>query len=110
MPRFSNSTLRRFRKANRLLQTGSLIMRSYSYCSTRGYFCVLSSESAHYKRCFRVNRQYELAPSDTKIERLYKKVRKLFDEVKETRIKAVCLTKQRRAIFKRFRALSDRED
>jgi hypothetical protein len=85
-------------------------MRSCSYCFTRDFFYVFSSKSPHYKRCFRVNRQCKLAPSDTEIERLHKKVKKLFNGAKETRFKIVRLIKQRRTVFKRFRVLSDRED
>jgi hypothetical protein len=110
MPRSSNNTLRRFRKADRLLQTGFFVMRLCFYYFTRDFFCVFSSESPHCERCFRVNRQCELAPSDAEIERLHKEAKKLFNGVKKARAKAVRLAKQRRAVFKRFRALSDRED
>jgi hypothetical protein len=110
MPRSNNSILRRFRKADRLLQTGFFVMRLCSYYFTRGFFCVFSSESPYCERCFRVNRQYELVSFDAEIERLHKEVKKLFDGAKEARAKAVRLVKQRRVVFKRFRALSDRED
>jgi hypothetical protein len=110
MPRSSNSILRRFRKADRLLQTGFFIMRPCSYYFIRGFFYIFSSEFPHYKRCFRVNRQCELIPPDAEIERLHKKAKKLFDGVKEARVKIIRLAKQRRAVLKRFRALSDKED
>jgi hypothetical protein len=85
-------------------------MRPYSYCFTRDFLCILSSKFPHYKRCFRVNRQYKLVPPNAEIERLYKKVKKLFNGAKKARAKTIRLTKQRRAVFKRFRALSDREN
>ena len=110
MPRSNNSTLRRFRKADRLLQTSFFVIRPCSYCFTRGFLCVLSSEFPHCERCFRINRQCELAPFDAEIERLHKKAKKLFNGAKEARAKTIYLAKQRRAVLKRFRALSDRED
>jgi hypothetical protein len=86
------------------------VIRLYFYYFTRDFFCVFSFEFSHYKRYFRINRQYKLVLFDTEIEYLHKKVKKLFDGVKKARIKIVRLAKQRRAVFKRFRALSDRED
>jgi hypothetical protein len=56
MPRINTNILRRFRKINRFLQTGSFVIRLYFYYFIRGYLCVLNPESAHYKRYFRVNR------------------------------------------------------
>jgi hypothetical protein len=117
MPRTNNSTSRQFRKADRLLQTGFFVMRPYSYCTSRRFLYVLSSESPYYKRYFRINRQCELAPADTEIERLHKQLKKFFngarealDRLKKARAKAVRLAKQRRIILKRLRDLSDREN
>jgi hypothetical protein len=110
MPRFSNSILRRFRKADRLLQTGFFVIRPCSYYFIRNFLYIFSSESPYCERCFRVNRQYKLVPSDAKIERFHKKIKKLFDRAKKTRAKTIRLAKQRRAVFKRLRALNDRED
>jgi hypothetical protein len=85
-------------------------MRPCSYYSTRDFLYILSPESPYYKRYFRVNRQYKLAPFDAEIERLYKKVKKLFNGAKKAYIKVVHLAKQRRIVLRRLRALSDRED
>lgn len=104
------SSLRRQRKADRLLFTGVFVMRPCAYCSTRGFLCVLGAESPHCERCYRANRQCELAPPDAEIERLLKQERKLFGEAKEAQAKAIRLSKQRRAILKRVRDLSERED
>jgi hypothetical protein len=104
------SSLRRQRKANRLLFTDVFVMRPCAYCSTRGFLCVLGAESPHYERCYRANRQYKLAPPDAEIERLLKQERKLFGETKEAQAKTIRLSKQRRAILKRVRDLSKRED
>jgi hypothetical protein len=75
-------------------------MRPYSYYTSREFLCVLNSESPHYKRYFRINRQCELAPPNTKIERLYKQSKKLFNKakkalnkLKKARAKAVRLAK-----------------
>jgi hypothetical protein len=86
------------------------MMRPCSYCSTRDFLCILSSESPHCERCFRVNRQCKLAPPDAEIERLHKEAKKLFERTKKARAKAVRLAKQRRTVLKRLRALSDREN
>jgi hypothetical protein len=68
-------------------------MRPCSYYFTRDFFYIFSSESPHCKRCFRVNRQCKLIPSDIEIERLHKETKKLFNRTKETRAKAIRLVK-----------------
>jgi len=110
MPRSNNNILRRFRKADRFLQTGFFVIRLCSYYFIRDFFYIFNSESPHYERYFRVNRQCKLILFDTEIERLYKKAKKLFNGAKETRAKTVRLTKQRRAVLKRLRALNDKEN
>jgi hypothetical protein len=104
------SSLRRQRKANRLLFTGIFVIRPCAYYSTRGFLYILRAESPHCERYYRANRQCELAPPDTEIERLLKQKRKLFGETKKAQAKAIRLSKQRRAILKRVRDLSERKD
>ena len=86
------------------------VMRAYTYCFTRGFLCVLGSELSYCERCYRANRQCELIPPDAEIERLLKQERKLFSEAKEAQVKAIRLNKQRRAVLKRVRELSEREN
>jgi hypothetical protein len=106
----ATNSFRRQCKADRLLFSGSLVMRPCTYCSIRGFLCVLGPELPHCEQCYRANRQCELAPPDAEIERLLKQERKLFGEAKETQAKAIRFNKQRRAILKRLRDLSDREN
>jgi hypothetical protein len=47
-------------------------MRSCVYYFTRGFLCVLRTESPYYERYYRANWQYKLVPPDTEIERLFK--------------------------------------
>jgi hypothetical protein len=68
-------------------------MRPCFYYFIRDFLCVLSLESPYCERCFRVNRQYELVPSDAEIERLYKKIKKLFNGAKKARAKVIRLVK-----------------
>jgi hypothetical protein len=68
-------------------------MRLCAYCFTRGFLCVLRAESPYYERYYRANRQYELAPPDAEIERLFKQDRKLFSEAKKAQAKAIRLSK-----------------
>jgi hypothetical protein len=56
MSRFNNNILRRFRKADRLLQTDFFIMRPCFYYFTRDFLCIFSPESPYCERYFRVNR------------------------------------------------------
>jgi hypothetical protein len=58
-------------------------MRFYAYYFSRGFLCILGAESSYCERYYRANRQYELAPPDTEIERLFKQKRKLFGEIKK---------------------------
>jgi hypothetical protein len=87
------SSLRRQRKADRLLFTGVFVMRPYAYCSTRGFLYVLGAESPHCERYYRANRQCELVPPDAEIERFLKQERKLFGEAKEAQAKVIRLSK-----------------
>jgi hypothetical protein len=66
------SSLRRQRKADRLLFIGIFVIRPCAYCSTRGFLYILGAESPHYERYYRANRQCELAPPNAEIERLLK--------------------------------------
>jgi hypothetical protein len=87
------SSFRRQRKADRILFSGMLVIRAYTYYFTRGFFCVLGAESLYYERYYRANRQCELASPDTEIERLLKQERKLFSEIKEAQTKVIRLSK-----------------
>jgi hypothetical protein len=104
------NSFRRQRKTNRLLFTDVFVMRPYAYYSSRGFLYVLGAESPHCERYYRANRQCELAPPDTEIERLLKQKRKLFGEAKKTQTKTIRLNKQRRAVLKRVRDLSERKN
>jgi hypothetical protein len=81
MPCRTSSTLRRYRKADRLLFSGLIIMRAYSFCRIYNFFCVVTPESPHCKRYFRSYLKCELAFLDIKAERLFKKEKRLASEI-----------------------------
>jgi hypothetical protein len=81
MPRRTSSTLRRHFKADRLLFSGLIIMRAYSFCRTHNFLYVIAPEFSYYERYFRSYLKCELAPPDAKVERLFKKEERLISEI-----------------------------
>jgi hypothetical protein len=56
-------------------------MRAYSFYRIHNFLCVIAPESPHYERYFRSHLKYELAPSDAKIERLFKEEKRLASKI-----------------------------
>jgi len=81
IPRRTSNTLRRHLKADRLLFSGFIIMRACSYCRIYNFLYIIAPESPHCERCFRLYLEYELAPPDIKIKRLFKEKERLTFEI-----------------------------
>jgi tRNA(Ile)-lysidine synthase TilS/MesJ len=56
-------------------------MRAYSFYRTYNFFCVITPESPYCERYFRSHLKCELAPSDAKAERFFKKKKRLTSEI-----------------------------
>jgi hypothetical protein len=110
MSRRISSTLRRYLKADRFLFSDFIIMRACSYCRTHNFFYMITPESFHCERYFRSHLECELAPPDTKAERLFKKKERLISEIAAVYAKIICLRKQYRAVIKKLRDLDSRKD
>jgi hypothetical protein len=111
MPRrsFVSSTSRRHRLADKILACGTFVMRSYSYCASSGSACVLSEISEKCSQCHRFDRSCDLASPWPEVHRLLEQRDKLREQRIEAEAKAVRLRKQERQLFKKARALGDRE-
>jgi hypothetical protein len=81
MPRYISSILRRHLKADRLLFSGLIVMRAYSYYRIYNFLYVITPESLYYERCFRSYLEYELILPDVKAERLFKEKERLIFEI-----------------------------
>jgi hypothetical protein len=81
MSRRTFSTLRRYFKANRLLFSGLIVMRVCSFYRIYNFLYMMAPESSHCERYFRFYLEYELAPSDAKIKRLFKEKKRLVSEI-----------------------------
>jgi hypothetical protein len=78
MSRHISSTLRRYLKADRFLFFSLTVMRACSYCRIYNFFCVIAFESSYCERYFRSYLECELASSDAKIKRFFKKKRAVY--------------------------------
>jgi hypothetical protein len=87
------STIRYFRRADRLFFSFSIIMRPCRSCVSRDFLCVVSELSEHCEQCFRSKRSCELAFPDIEIERLLRQKKELFDKAMETKVKATRFAK-----------------
>jgi tRNA(Ile)-lysidine synthase TilS/MesJ len=110
MPRRTSSTLRRHFKADRLLFSGLIVMRAYSFCRTYNFLCVITPEFSYCERYFRSYLECELAPLNAKAERLFKEKERLTFKIVAAYAKITRLRKQYRAIMKKLRDLGSRED
>jgi hypothetical protein len=85
-------------------------MRACSFCRIYNFLCVIAPESFYCERCFRSYLEYELAPPDVKVERLFKEEERLASEIAAVYAKASRLRKQYRNVMKKLRDLGSRED
>jgi hypothetical protein len=106
----SNSTSRRYKRADRILCAGVLTMRPCASCVSHGTLCVLSSIDERCEQCYRSQRSCELASPWSEFDKLYKEKEKIRQQRLEAKLKAVRLRKQKRALQKRLKALGDREE
>jgi hypothetical protein len=104
------STLRRHLKADRFLFSGLIIMRAYFFYRTHNFLYIIAPKSSHCERYFRSHLKYELAPSDAKVKRLFKKKERLISEITAAYAKTSRLRKQYRTIMKKLRDLGNRKD
>jgi hypothetical protein len=81
MSRHISSTLRRYLKADRFLFFSLTVMRACSYCRIYNFFYVIAFESSYCERYFRSYLECELASSDAKIERFFKKKERFISEI-----------------------------
>jgi hypothetical protein len=110
MPRRISNTLRRYFKANRFLFSGLIVMRVCFFYRSYNFLCVITPESLYYERYFRSHLKCELAPSDAKIERLFKEKKRFASEIAAVYAKITRFCKQHRAIMKKLRDLGNRKD
>jgi hypothetical protein len=94
----SNSTFRRYKRADRILYSGVLTMRPYASYVSHGTLCVLSSIDERCEQCYRSQRSYELASPWSEFDKLYKEKEKIRQQRLEAKLKAVRLCKQERAL------------
>jgi hypothetical protein len=70
----------------------------------------MAPEFSYCERYFRSHLKYELAPPDAKTKRLFKKKKRLASKITATYTKTSRFRKQHRAVIKKLRDLSNRED
>jgi hypothetical protein len=85
-------------------------MRVCSFYRVHNFLCVIAPESLYCERCFRLHLKYELAFPDAKIKRLFKEEEGLVSEITAAYTKITRLRKQHRAVIKKLRDLSSREN
>jgi hypothetical protein len=72
-----NSTSRRYRRTNRLLAIGFIIIRACSSCSRKKTFYIISSESESCSEYYYFKRRCSLAPNDSELDKQLKIKKKL---------------------------------
>ena len=81
MSRRISSILRRYLKTDRLLSSGLIVMRAYSFYRIHNFLYVIAPEFSHCERCFRSYLEYKLAPLNAKAERLFKEKERFISEI-----------------------------
>jgi hypothetical protein len=113
MPRAAStrsSTLRRHKRADFLLLSGSFAMRACSACVSSGAACIISPSDERCEQCCRHNRQCELASPWGEAERVLRKKEDIERQIIESEVKTLRLRKQKRLLQKKLRELGDREE
>jgi hypothetical protein len=114
MPRVrtESSTLRRYRRADRISNEGILTMRPCAHyiASDPPILCVVSPLSEKCAQYHHLNRPYDLASPWDEFDRLQKQSDQLQAAALEAEAKAHRLRKQRRTLLKKLKALEDREE
>jgi hypothetical protein len=59
--RLSFNIFRRYKLADLFLAEGLIIIRPYSFYTSRGVLCVISPRDKRCEQCYRFRRQYDLA-------------------------------------------------